>query len=859
MMNNMEPLIIYTSINNSFVPFVGGLKVHKYIYNEKLMGDIYITLEFFGNKNLKDRFTGNEYVVYKNSRYYIYKDPSYEKTNDEVLYKYKCTAWHESYVLKNTYFFDIIDITQYQDYAGKYLSQSTTVNTYCDIVEFAYRLKSNLNKYLDEEWNVEVQNGLSTEPKFFSLSNQTIMDALNEMYNVFEIPFFFRGKTIMIGDYYDTIPETFSYGKNNGLLSINRETTDKNPITAITAIGGSENIPYYYPNNSSQHDSSWITPQQNLMLPIFRSSNGVERFYYAGPDYPTPYVNGRPCQYIYENKDIVPSIKGMRYNNAPIDEVLDVDYDHYGPFNDNQTNETYDIGDFYVKIPALGFNLAEHASESGDMQLSFTSGNCSACTFTILKNKTISYNGTSDFPDTTYSPTWICLQRETSTFGTIMPNTAVRVLPGDKYVILNINLPENYILYAENELKNKAIEYLMKHNKVSYNFGLTFSELFIKNNGIDFKIYNRVKVKDGETVYETYIDSVTIDYDLNKNVLPVHKVSLKDIDRIYDLHNTTLIGPSANITTQQIINRPNIVLSAIQANQPTNQQQTGDVFVPQLSDQGVLSFIRARTGVTPDPVKVKGTTFLPNVDENGIISFTNDGGMENPTPRSIIGPQGPKGADGSGSMPNITIISNQYFGLMYKIDNISKEEFEKTQNSEHPYYLCLCRYFRSFRNTQKLVDEDLYGARNIRKYHIINDKTTSYSKADYGSNIKDVRSQGKVFWTDTKIMPVIANTDCVENFAIFPYNLDVLIERFFYLCTDSNTYQEMFSRKIYSNAEIKTPSNNSKNSKVHFGVCLIRTDENGQRYMSNMAKFSVSSYYTTYIFPHEQFGVSFQK
>ena len=46
------------------------------------------------------------------------------------------------------------------------------------------------------------------------------------------------------------------------------------------------------------------------------------------------------------------------------------------------------------------------------------------------------------------------------------------------------------------------------------------------------------------------------------------------------------------------------------------------------------------------PSGVSGYTFLPNVSEEGIISWTNNGGLPNPTPRDITGPQGEQGIQG---------------------------------------------------------------------------------------------------------------------------------------------------------------------------------------------------------------------
>ena len=42
-----------------------------------------------------------------------------------------------------------------------------------------------------------------------------------------------------------------------------------------------------------------------------------------------------------------------------------------------------------------------------------------------------------------------------------------------------------------------------------------------------------------------------------------------------------------------------------------------------------------------------GVTFYPSVDAAGTLSWTNDGGLTNPDPVNITGPQGPAGKDGS--------------------------------------------------------------------------------------------------------------------------------------------------------------------------------------------------------------------
>lgn len=49
-----------------------------------------------------------------------------------------------------------------------------------------------------------------------------------------------------------------------------------------------------------------------------------------------------------------------------------------------------------------------------------------------------------------------------------------------------------------------------------------------------------------------------------------------------------------------------------------------------------------------------GVTFYPNVDAAGNLSWTNDGGLTNPDPVNIMGPQGPAGKDGSAGQPGVS-------------------------------------------------------------------------------------------------------------------------------------------------------------------------------------------------------------
>lgn len=74
--------------------------------------------------------------------------------------------------------------------------------------------------------------------------------------------------------------------------------------------------------------------------------------------------------------------------------------------------------------------------------------------------------------------------------------------------------------------------------------------------------------------------------------------------------------------------------------------EDGGVFIPSVSQEGVISWIAPEGQQPPQAVSVKGetgATFTPTVSIGGEISWTNDKGLENPDEQNIRGPKGEKG------------------------------------------------------------------------------------------------------------------------------------------------------------------------------------------------------------------------
>lgn len=133
----------------------------------------------------------------------------------------------------------------------KPVSNGTNVTFFGNIREFAKRLQASLIK-CGVDYSVVVDDDVVTaEEKLMSFEDQFFSNVLQEIYKTYEIPYYFDGKVIHIGySKSDVVTPTFSYGVDNALLSITKNNANYKIVNRATAIGSSDNIPFYYPNNS---------------------------------------------------------------------------------------------------------------------------------------------------------------------------------------------------------------------------------------------------------------------------------------------------------------------------------------------------------------------------------------------------------------------------------------------------------------------------------------------------------------------------------------------------------------------------------------------------------------------------------
>lgn len=186
------------------------------------------------------------YAKFNDECFFLRRTPSSTYDNTDVRYKYDLEFVSERVILDNVYFFDVVADPTY-----KGASHTTSFMFSGDIHEFAKRMDYSL-EYSGLDYTIVVDEGITSEDKNMSFSDQTMSNVLQEVFNTYNLPYYFKGKVIHIGTHDNdaSLANRFKYGSNEGLLSISKQNANHKIVNRITGVGSSENIPYYYPNET---------------------------------------------------------------------------------------------------------------------------------------------------------------------------------------------------------------------------------------------------------------------------------------------------------------------------------------------------------------------------------------------------------------------------------------------------------------------------------------------------------------------------------------------------------------------------------------------------------------------------------
>lgn len=245
---------------------VDVLELLTYTYNAKRMGGAPALSSTLRSLDILDinnkcwaRFADENGVEQSDGEiFYVKHVPSNTKDNTDARYKYDIEFITERFVLDNIYIYDA-DASNGEGSASSKATNNTEFIWTGNLYSYLKKLDAALEYSFRNAPSSYIRYSVSTdgvnndgEEKVISIKDMTFTAALQEVYKTFESPYYFDGKTIRAGEQYSAaIEEPFKYGSNDALLSISKTNANYKTVNRVTAVGSSDNLPYYYPNDSA--------------------------------------------------------------------------------------------------------------------------------------------------------------------------------------------------------------------------------------------------------------------------------------------------------------------------------------------------------------------------------------------------------------------------------------------------------------------------------------------------------------------------------------------------------------------------------------------------------------------------------
>lgn len=260
--------------------------------------------------------------------------------------------------------------------------------------------------------------------------------------------------------------------------------------------------------------------------------------------YPNPIVANAPSYESHQFEDIKPELG----QNAAIVDAYPVNKDMTPAqaWDDSMDDDgNYVQSYFKMQLPVLSFDLYACAAITQEMQINMRSGACLGCTFTIQVDwddykrnfyddegnfaPTGSQRDYTKYPDSSQEQITVVLQKETATFGTLMPNMYQYPVADDTFVVLGISLPLSYIESAEERLDGEMKSYMLENNVHYFDYPLKFDEAFLRNNPYilsQIKPNSVVRFQYGNDTMQLFVKQMSVKY--GEGVLPKYDITLTD-------------------------------------------------------------------------------------------------------------------------------------------------------------------------------------------------------------------------------------------------------------------------------------------------------------------------------------------
>jgi hypothetical protein len=239
--------------------------------------------------------------------------------------------------------------------SGNPQPNSYTVPLNVTLTEFVDRFNLNLKHYLGSRWIMSLPESYVESDNRFNVvfDNATLWDALIKIHEVFGVRWSIKSGDVMdIQVAYDPVEveHIFEYGKDNGLVSVERNNALERIVTRLRGRGSERNLPadYFHEGDPDTNNTLQNIYYANLMPKVYRdyvrgynAGSGSDTWAYnlgvadktAGkPMSPVDYILsdnealwGISYGAINPNSEIYPTLQGATRNGVRLDEIVKVE------------------------------------------------------------------------------------------------------------------------------------------------------------------------------------------------------------------------------------------------------------------------------------------------------------------------------------------------------------------------------------------------------------------------------------------------------------------------------------------------------------------------------------------------------
>ena len=180
---------------------------------------------------------------------------------------------------------------------------------------------------------------------------------------------------------------------------------------------------------------------------------------------------------------------------------------------------------FNITLKQIGFDIEDRAALGEGKTISMKSGMCEGRNFVIKSCKYISHNDT-----------WMltCARQKDENLGMLFPNVDYPVLAGERFVLLDIAMPDLYVYANMDRLYEEGMKLLEKVSKVQYHYEPAIDAKKMTESSVRLREGMVMELSDediiGTETERLIIDSLNIYED--ESAIPTYKVTLKEKKKV---------------------------------------------------------------------------------------------------------------------------------------------------------------------------------------------------------------------------------------------------------------------------------------------------------------------------------------